>query len=304
MRRLLLILTLALLIPSLAQAQDAADPTADCDVRADGPGRLCRDIHYVPDGDERQRIDLFLPDGDAAPQTLVILLHGGGFATGDRSTQDVRDMADLMLFHGYAVAAVGYRLRPEHEFPAQVEDAICAWSWLAQHGSVYGVEADAVIALGFSAGGLLSSLLSTPGIWDGAPPACMPADSADVPVLRGAISLNAPADITEAGFANRRYMIPTDADADLLARYSPLYSVDPDNAPLLLIHGGADAVVPADESRQLAAALEAVGAPVRLVVVPDAGHALQDWPEADRWMALSEILLFIDALVAPPRADV
>ena len=63
-------------------------------------------------------------------------------------------------------------------------------------------------------------------------------------------------------------------DRELLARLSPMRSLDALRAPLLVVHGGHDTNVPVSESEQIVAALRQRGAPVDLLIFDDEGHAI------------------------------
>jgi dipeptidyl aminopeptidase/acylaminoacyl peptidase len=71
-----------------------------------------------------------------------------------------------------------------------------------------------------------------------------------------------------------RYMGAEDLGDPALAQYSPLTHAAQASAPILLIHGKDDTVVPLDQSRAMAAALRRAGKPVDLVVQDNADHWL------------------------------
>ena len=62
---------------------------------------------------------------------LVLYFHGGGFVTGDLDSHDASARA-LARRTGAIVVSVGYRLAPEHTFPAAHDDAWAAWRWLGE----------------------------------------------------------------------------------------------------------------------------------------------------------------------------
>src|SRR6185295_17174592 len=68
---------------------------------------------------------LYRPDGLPAAAPVLVYFHGGGWTIGDLDTHDVLCRA-LAAGGRCAVAAVDYRLGPEHRFPAAVDDAIGA----------------------------------------------------------------------------------------------------------------------------------------------------------------------------------
>lgn len=95
-----------------------------------------------------------LPDG-APPPPLMVNYHGGGFVLGSIASHE--PFSRFLANHaGVGVLTVGYRLAPEHPFPAGHEDAIAAYAWACTHGNELGVS-EAVGVIGDSAGGNLAA---------------------------------------------------------------------------------------------------------------------------------------------------
>lgn len=93
------------------------------------------------------------------PAALVVYLHGGGWTIGSLATHDrvCRRLADGS---GAAVLALGYRLAPEHPWPASVDDAVTALRWVSARPDALGAASAArtVAVCGDSAGGTLAAL--------------------------------------------------------------------------------------------------------------------------------------------------
>lgn len=87
----------------------------------------------------------------ADPGTNVLYVHGGGYVIGSVATHRGL-VARISAASGARALSVGYRLAPEHPFPAAVDDAVAAYRWLLANG---GTPARTVIA-GDSAGGGLT----------------------------------------------------------------------------------------------------------------------------------------------------
>jgi acetyl esterase len=119
------------------------------DISVNAPGRS------IPLRLYRPRIDGPLPDG---PLPLVMYLHGGRFISGDFITHDPV-CRQLAAAAECIVAAVDYRLAPEHPFPAAVEDAEAAAGWLQQHAPQLGGNGRWAI-VGDSAGGNLAAAVA------------------------------------------------------------------------------------------------------------------------------------------------
>ncbi|MCP9952805.1 alpha/beta hydrolase [Actinomadura madurae] len=85
----------------------------------------------------------------------VLYLHGGGYvACSPRTHRPITSR--LALDTGLPVVAARYRLAPEHQFPAPLEDALAAYRWLLARG----VPAAGIVLAGDSAGGHLAAVLA------------------------------------------------------------------------------------------------------------------------------------------------
>jgi acetyl esterase len=125
--------------------------TARAQARARGPEmQAVRDLRI---GGLAAR--LYRPMAGRAP--LVVYLHGGGWTIGSIESHDrvCRRLADSS---GAAVLAIGYRLAPEHRWPASVDDAVAALRWVASAPAELGRAPAAVAVAGDSAGGTLAAL--------------------------------------------------------------------------------------------------------------------------------------------------
>ena len=88
------------------------------------------------------------------PSRVLVFFHGGGYCSG--SVRSHRRMAtEAGRAAGVRTLAVGYRLAPEHPFPAARDDALTAWHWLRKQG----IDAAHIAVGGDSAGANLSVAL-------------------------------------------------------------------------------------------------------------------------------------------------
>lgn len=86
---------------------------------------------------------------------LVVYFHGGGFVIGDLDTHD-RNARGIAAATGASVVSVGYRLAPEHPFPAAVEDALLAVQSAPQKARELGADETRIFVAGDSAGATLA----------------------------------------------------------------------------------------------------------------------------------------------------
>ncbi|TVR18433.1 MAG: alpha/beta hydrolase [Nitriliruptor sp.] len=96
------------------------------------------------------------PAGPRPAVPAVVYLHGGGYVVGTAAMGDPF-CARLARHLGVVVAAVNYRLAPEHPYPAALEDAYAALRWLAEQPEV---DAGRIALVGESAGGGLAAAVA------------------------------------------------------------------------------------------------------------------------------------------------
>jgi acetyl esterase len=92
-------------------------------------------------------------------QGAVVWLHGGGFVMGDLDTEHPW-AARLAAASGAVVISVGYRVAPEHRFPAALDDAYAVLGWAADHAGELGADPDHVAVGGHSAGAGIAAALA------------------------------------------------------------------------------------------------------------------------------------------------
>lgn len=103
-------------------------------------------------------VRVYTPLERRSPGALV-WLHGGGLVLGTAAMDD-RYCATVAKHVGIVVASVDYRLAPRHRFPAPLDDAAAAWTWLQQHAAERGIDPAHIAVGGASAGGGLAALLA------------------------------------------------------------------------------------------------------------------------------------------------
>lgn len=253
--------------------------------------RVLRDIEYVPDGHQRQKLDLYLPAQTNHSLPLVIWVHGGAWRGGSKNDCPAR----RFVARGYAVASIGYRLSQHAVFPAQVEDCKAAVRWLRAHAKEYQLDADRFGAWGSSAGGHLVALLGTTGDskeFDHGPNLEFSSR------VQAVVDFFGPTDLlrmaVQSGSNSRMNHDAPDSPESLLIggavqenkekanRANPINYVSKGDPPMLLVHGDADPLVPYQQSEELYAALQQAGVEAALHIVKGGGHGTGFGPEVDR----------------------
>ena len=238
-----------------------------------------RDVPYVTDGHERQKLDLYVPDeGENLP--LIIWVHGGAWRGGNKERYAPMEY----LKSGYAGASINYRLSQHAIFPAQIEDVKAAVRWLRANAETYRLDPNRFAAWGASAGGHLVAMLGTTGdikefeVGENLEVSSRvqavvdyfgPTDflQMDAQRLPDGLVHDAP-DSPESKLVGG----PIQEYKDRVARANPITYVSKDDPPILIIHGDRDKLVPYQQSVLLKDALEKVGVPVTLYNVVGEGH--------------------------------
>src|SRR3989440_4727075 len=227
------------------------------------------------------------------PSRVLIFFHGGGYCSGS-----IQSHRRLVTEAGRAARmrtlAVGYRLAPEHPFPAAYDDALAAWRFLRNQN----IAAAHIVIGGDSAGaGLTLGLIGR--LRDGHEelPACAWLISPWTDLTMSGSTLASKAAVDP--LIHKDYLIEL-ADAYLPAgidrkdpRVSPLYADVHGFPPTLIQVGSAETLL--DDAARFAAAAGAADVPVTLEIWPHMIHAWQLWnaPLADGRRALASAGSFI-----------
>jgi pectinesterase len=123
---------------------------------------VLRNITYRTTGTRNLCLDIFSPSAKSnQTKPAVLLIHGGGWRSGDRSQCDAT--AQRLAEAGYVAVPVEYRLSPEAKYPAGVYDLKEAVKFLKFFAKLYSIDTSRIAAMGWSAGATLAALLGTTG---------------------------------------------------------------------------------------------------------------------------------------------
>tara|TARA_R110002072_G_scaffold42064_22_gene119293 strand:- start:204897 stop:205763 length:867 start_codon:yes stop_codon:yes gene_type:complete len=256
-------------------------------------------IHRPLTRDTLTSLDVYEPvsvnepadDGVQAPadqlaRPILLFIHGGGWALGDKKRLEHK--ADLALRHNWIYVSINYRLSPRVKHPEHARDAAAAIAYIHEHAGEYGGDPNNIVIMGHSAGAHIAAIVSSDESLL-AEHDLTPAD------LRGVVLLDG------AG-----YDIPSQMNSKLLGKaartmYEKAFGHDPEGwqqasptlqakagdtlPPLLGVH--IDRFRSKVETNNLVDAWKATGASARVYYAPDPDHAgintlvgLQDDPDA------------------------
>jgi acetyl esterase/lipase len=232
---------------------------------------VIHDIAYREGTSRHWKLDLAMKKGTTAePGPAIVVIHGGGWVEGDKSSFASREhgvpgnIVDFAAL-GFVAVTINYRLAAEAPFPAALEDCKCAVRWLRAHAREYHVDPERIGAFGNSAGGHLAMLLGMIG-----PDAHLEGDGPHQDQssrIQAVVSDSGPIDLVEqykSGVLREvcsRFMGgPPEGERVVAYRLaSPINQITGQTPPLLLIYGVDDAQVPVETADRFVLALARAG---------------------------------------------
>jgi acetyl esterase/lipase len=298
------------------------------------PGQEASSIQWIKDRTfsettgQTLQLDLALPSEPPAGGRFpaVLYFHGGGWQSGRR--QEVHEQIQLLATKGFVGIAVSYRLAPDHKWPAQIHDAKTAVRFVRTHAAEFNIDPDRIAAAGESAGGHLALMLGLTGPDDDLEGAGEWSDVSSR--VQSVVSYSALVDFTKLKF-NRppeeltpeetRRQAASDAHhqtqhgkttAEVLAEWtgtadpadpiwkdvSPVQYVSRGDAPVLIIQGDGDPVVPVEQGRLLNRMLTAAAVRHDLLIIEGAGSSLT---QAQATRATTRMVEFLRLTLPAPR---
>ena len=247
-------------------------------------------VEYGRPGGHPLLLDLHVPDGPG-PFPAAILVHGGGFDGGSRSTNmapTFQPLADA----GFAWFSIDYRMAPEFRFAQAREDVDAAIAWVKAHARTYNVDPAKIVLAGESAGGFLVNYAGTH----------------ETPATRVAAVVDIYGPVDYEKIARQRQAYPArfnmasisahqknggsiwflgaegydEASFATLRAVSPLFAVHEGMPPFLAIHGTRDDQVPYEQSTMLCEAMRHVNVRCDIITIEAGGHGMGGWKDADQ----------------------
>ena len=189
--------------------------------------RVALDLPYGDD--DRQKLDIYMPDDESYPPAPVLLfLHGGYWVIGHKDLLGF--MAPALTSAPALLVSVGYRLAPGAKYPQQVDDCRAALRWVYDNIGGYGGDPERIHVGGHSAGGHLAAMLTLQRAQRTA--LGLPPD-----VIKGCFPVSGVFDVFDTAQDRREAFLQSQGDA---RDASPLYNTEGNTTPFLLEIGTDD----------------------------------------------------------------
>lgn len=234
-------------------------------------------------------LDVYAP-ANARGAPVIVFFYGGSWLGGERDWY--RFVGDALAAHGVVVAIPDYRKLPEVDLDGFMRDAARAVAWMHDHAVDYGGDPRRLFVMGHSSGGHIAALLATDPRWL-ARQGLIPRDLAGCIGLAGVYAF-LPADVDDDEMLDVFGATPEER-----REAAPVAYVRGREPPMLLLSGGADHEVDAENSRELATALRSKGERVDLRIYPGVGHSALllalSQPLRSHAPTLRDVLAFVGA---------
>jgi acetyl esterase/lipase len=230
----------------------------------------------------------------------IIVVESGNWKSSYERALRFLTASKVYTDNGYTIFTVLPGSQPRYTIPDQIADLKRAVRFIRYNAKDYGIDAGQIGMMGFSSGGHLSLAVATAD--DKIDSASMdPVDRVSSRVQAVAVfypptdflnfgkqyavpSINRTALILTGVYAafdfkawndtTRSFVTITDESKRLqiAKQISPIYSVSPDDPPVLIIHGDADVLVPLQQSESIIKKFEEAKVPSRLIIKKGGGH--------------------------------
>jgi acetyl esterase/lipase len=250
------------------------------------PAAVYKNVAYGPD--PKQVMDIYLPEGRNTLTTkLMFVFHGGSWSSGDKERMDIYIDSLKNYLPDYAFVNVNYRLATftANKFPAQETDVQNAIQYVMQRTDEYAVSRQ-VVLLGASSGAHLALLHAYKHI--------------DPVKVTAVISFFGPTDIADlytnpphpqAPYLLKLLLNGTPSEnPDAYNQSSPVYFVNAESSPTLILQGEKDPLVNSRQATLLKEKLQQAGVPHELVLYPAEGHGWRGASLSDSYNRIRRFL--------------
>ena len=236
-------------------------------------------LEFLPEG-RPERLDLYVQYArdPKVRRPGVLFIHGGGFTGGDKAEYRSASVSADLARAGYVVVSCNYVLGPKDKpgvWPRNIADCRDAVRWMRANADALGLDPGRIAVAGGSAGGYLALMVGLsddktgPG---GDPQAKHSAKVSAVIDFYGVVNFS----------KHGKGDVPGIAAADQAA-YLPETQCDPQDPPVLILHGTADTTVDIAQSDAISKALRVAKVSHEYVVVAGAPHTFDLHPKGTGW---------------------
>lgn len=206
---------------------------------------------------KRQKLDVYYPEVIRSNAPVIVFFYGGSWRRGDR--ERYRFVGQALSSQGYLTVIPDYRLYPEVQFPAFVEDGAASVAWIKQN---IPQSENGIVLIGHSAGAHLAALLALDGRY-------LHEKNVSQNSIIGMIGLAGPYAFEPEQYRRFRPIFANATPAELS---QPVSHARGDAPPLLLLHGTDDRIVLPLHSQLLQERMNSEDGRVKRLEMDGVGH--------------------------------
>ena len=237
-----------------------------------------KDVVYATVDGKPLALDVHMPAGVRRPP-LVVFVHGGAWTTGNKTQYPA-----FLVQRGFAVASLDFRSSNEARFPADVYDIKAGIRFLRARAADYGYRNDRIAIVGASSGGHLAALVGVTNgekALEGTEGDYLNVSSSVQAIvsyfgasdLTTILSQSTPEGLKVREPALQRLLgASPDQVPELTRQASPIFHVDRNDPPVLLLHGDQDTQMPLNQVYELQWAYEQVGRHAEVMILHGVDH--------------------------------
>ena len=276
MRTLLFVLA-SLLALSACSSREYLNDTA-----SDSGYRLSQNVVY--DDATGLRLDVYTPQ-DANQAPVVVFFFGGRWAEG--SKEQYKFVGQALAARGFVAVIANTRLYPQVRYPLFLYDSAKAVAWTHSHIAAYGGSPGRIVLMGHSSGAYNAAMLTLD-------PEFLLSAGGNRTWVRGMIGLAGPYDFLPITDPDLRDLFGAPENYE---KTQPVFYVDGNNPPMLLVHGAKDETINVDNTNKLFDRIKRANGSVEKEIYTDLNHSRILDVIATRWQNYADVMDKIDAFV-------
>ncbi len=121
--------------------------------------QVITDIDYVGDNHIGHKFDIYYPNDDKPTHPVIIHVYGSAWQMNNMKGTDAETVGVAALEAGYIFVTPNHRASSDALFPAQINDIKAVVRYLRGNADKYGIDTSFIAMSGFSSGGHLSVLM-------------------------------------------------------------------------------------------------------------------------------------------------
>lgn len=225
------------------------------------------------------KLDIYYPKEKKERYPIVFFAHGGGWVLGFRNQQNNVSWCKFLASKGFAVVSIDYRLGISHKMNEILSDYTDALNYIKNNSADLKLDKKNIVLMGLSAGGHLTLLYYAFNTFV--------KNTKNIEGIKGVIAYYTPANLKHLFDKNVKSIFAKVATATTLKGfptptregeylyYSPIFWINENMNPILLVHGKKDRTVPFSSSVELLKKLREKGISAKILVHKNGDHAFE-----------------------------